>query len=210
MLRATLLNALDGGDASTLISDITAALGTAAPVALERATALYVWKGAWESALPASRHGGDRKSAAFREMDQSEKISFCSIASKATGLGERSIQLDIALAEDLGPASIKRLWDSPIKDNGAALKAVAKLDEVSRACLYTVWVDNPKLGFGAAMQAARLRAAEDTDEASFRALVAGWTRAGSKARRRFLDEIGVDKTEAAAVVASWRKRGTGN
>lgn len=207
MLGEALLAVLDGGDAGALIDEIEAALGTAPPKALERATALFVWKRAWEDGLLASRHGGDRKSAEWRQRDQSEKISFCSVAAASTGVGERSIQLDIALCEQLGSADIRRLWFSPIADNGAALKVVAALDRGGRDALFSIWTDNPTLGFGAAMTAARLRAAEDTEEAQFRALLGGWTRAGSKARRRFLDEIGLGKADTAVIVASWRKRG---
>jgi len=208
MLGDAILAALESGDATELVGEIQEALRTTVPPkALERAAGLYVWKKAWEIAVPASRHGGDRRSASYREKDQSEKLSFCSVAAAATGVTERLIQLDIQTAEQLGADGIKQLWSSPIADNGAALRAVAALDGIGRGALFAVWQDNPSLAFGAAMIAARLRAAEDTDEAIVRALVSAWARAGSKARRRFLDEIGLDKTSAAAVVADWRKRG---
>jgi hypothetical protein len=207
MLGDTLLSLLDGGEASSLLPEIERALSLSPPKALERATALYVWKRAWESALPASRHGGDRKSDRWRTQDQGEKISFCSVASAAIGVGERAVQLDIALCEQLGHAAIKRLWQSPIADNAAALKAVAALDEGKREHLFAVWNTQPRLPFGQAMLAAQLRVAEDTDEAQFLRLLDGWQRAGSKTRRRFLMEIGLDDQPATAVVTRWRKRG---
>jgi len=207
MLGAALLDLLDGGDASALVDGIAAALSTTPPKALERSAALLIWKRQWDSANTASRHGGDRRSHAFKSKDQDEKISFCSMAAKAIGMGERSVQLDVALAEQLGPADIKRLWGGPIHDNAAALKTVAALGVEARTTLFSVWADKPGLGFSAALRAARLREDADADEEQFGRLLDAWTRAGSKARRRFLDEIGVAPQEASTVIARWRKRG---
>jgi len=201
-----LLTLLDAAD-SDAIAAIPQALAVVPPKALERATALYVWKRAWESGATASRHGGDRRSARYRAEDQAEKISFCSIAAEATGLGERSIQLDVALAEGLGVDAIRTLWGGAIHDNAAALKAVAALDSDGRQALFGVWRDKPELSFKAAMASARLRAEQDAEEAAFARLFDGWTRAGSKARRRFLDEIGCDRDAADQLIAAWRKRG---
>lgn len=208
MLGSALLDLLEGGDASALVEDIAAALSATAPKALERSAALLVWKGQWESDAAASRHGGDRRSATFRtSRDQGAKFSFCSMAAQAIGMSERAVQLDVALAEQLGPADIRRLWQSPIHDNAAALRTVAALGAEARASLFGVWTTRPGLAFGPAMRAARLRQEQDSDEASFARMIDAWTRAGSKARRRFLDEIGFGPAEAAAVIARWRKRG---
>lgn len=203
-----LLSLLDEvGDVAT-VAHIPGALAIVPPKALERATALYVWKRAWESNAHASRNGGDRKSARYRAENQNEKISFCSIAAEATGLGERSIQLDVALAEALGADAIRALWAGPIHDNAAALKSVAALAPTGRDALFGVWRDQPNLSFKSAMSAARLRAEQDTEEAAFTRLLDGWTRASSRARRRFLDEIGCDAESAEKLIVSWRKRGS--
>jgi hypothetical protein len=202
-----LLAVLEDGDAKALLGQIETVLGTAPPKAIERAAALYIWKREWERQLPASRHGGDRRSSAYREKDQSEKISFWSVASAATGIGERAIQLDIQLIVELGTDAVRTLWSSQIADNAAALKTVAALEPAHRTRLFAIWNDNPKLGFGAAMLAARLRAADDSDEAAFERLLDGWTRASTKARRRFLMHLGVDAQAAEAVLVVWRKRG---
>jgi hypothetical protein len=197
--------ALRAGDVGELLADIQGAL-KAGPVALERAAALYIWKKKWEAALPASRHGGDRRSATYRKRDQSEKISFCSVASSATGLEERTIQLDIQLAEQLGPRHIEVLWDSSIRNNGAALKAVAKLGEYEREQLFSIWRDNPNLGLGAALIAARLRPEDDSEEAQFRTLLRAWENAGIKAVRRFFKEIKADEAAAEVLIATHRNR----
>lgn len=210
MLRDLLPNLIDDTapePAADILATIQTALSQVVPRAIERAAALYVWKRAWESLRPASRHGGDRRSARYGEQDQSEKISFSSVAAKAVGLTERAIQLDIALCEKLGTADIRRLWLSPIADNAAALKTVGELAPLQRDSLFSIWADNPRLGFAAAMQAAKLRAMADADEAHFLALVDGWQRAGSKARRRFCSHLGFSADAAEAVIATWQKRG---
>jgi hypothetical protein len=212
MLRDILPDLLDEGAAPQMPADdlldaIRTALSQVPPLAIERAAALYVWKRTWESLLPASRHGGDRRSARYTGQDQSEKIAFCSVAATAVGLSERAIQLDIALAEKLGAAAIRRLWTSPIADNGVALRAVSELAPLQRESLFSIWVDNPALGFAAAMQAAKLRARADADEGQFLSLVTGWQRAGSKARRRFLVHLGADEAAVESLIGSWQKRG---
>lgn len=207
-LGEALLGALDGdGDGTPLLEQITAALSVSSSSALVRAAALYVWKRTWERALPASRHGGDRKSAGYRERDQAEKISFCSVAAGTLGIGERAIQLDVQLAERLGAAGIKTLWHSPIADNAAALKTVAAMDEVNRALLYQTWAAAPELSFRAVLVKAQLRAEDDADEALFLRIVEGFTRANSKVRRRFLAEIGLGEADTDRLLRRWQKRG---
>lgn len=208
MLGPALLNLLDNGEADdALLAQIQQAFTLETPNALERATGLYVWRRTWETRFGASRRGGDRKSVSFREQDQSAKISFWSVAAKATALDERSIQLDVQLCETLGPAYIRRFWTSPINDNAAALRTVAKLDERGRDRLASIWQDNPKLTFSAAMVAAKLRATDDADETAFQRLLDAWSRGGAKARRRFLIEVGVEPAAAEAAVIASRKRG---
>jgi hypothetical protein len=208
-LGDTLLSVLDSGAADDhLVGQITESLQLTPPKALERATALYVWKRQWEARLPDSRHGGDRRSAEYRGRDQNEKISFCKIAAEIIGVGERAIQLDIALCEDLGAEAIRRLWTTPIADNASSLKFVAALDAPSRVRLFDAWAADPKRTFVQAVYAAKLRAPADTDEDGFQKLLDGWQRASSKTRRRLLDEIGVPAEAAEAVIAKWRKRGT--
>lgn len=208
MLGDQLLALLDDGDATALVATIASALkATTPPKALERAAALHIWKRTWEKELPASRRGGDRRSASYRELDQSAKIAFWSVAAQATGLAERSIQMDVALAEDLGPAYIRAFWTSPIADNALALRDVARREPQQRDLLIRTWSDNPKLSFAAALEAARLRERENTSEIAFQRLIDAWARAGSKERRRFLIEIGVEAKAAEAAITAARKGG---
>lgn len=209
MVSGSLLDLLDGGDASGLVDGIIDRLKgfASVPTVLERAAFLWVWKRDWQAKHPENHRGGDRKSLKYLENINAQSLRFDIEASAATGLQKRSIETDIALAEKLGPQSIRALWVSPIADNGAALRAVAKLDSTGRAALYAAWTVKPSLGFALAMREAKLRQDVDSEQEAFSRLLDGWTRAGSKARRRFLAEIGCDETAAAKLIAAWRKRG---
>ena len=187
------------------IEEIDAALLTRAPLALDAALLLVERKSAYERLYPEAAHGGDRKSERFREI-KTTSLSFCSDAAARLGLSERSIQRAVAMGEALA-SHAEALRTTPIVDNDAALRAFAALEAHGRAAVLGMWSDNPKLSFNAALTAARLRAEKDSEEAAFRALFSLWSRAGSKARRRFLKEIGVDREAAEAVIAAWRKRG---
>lgn len=131
------------------------------------------------------------------------------MAAEAIGIGERSVQLDVALAEQLGTADIRQLWASPISDNAAALRTVAALDTTARQSLFVIWKDTPDLSFASAMRAAQLRKEQDSEQAQFSKLLDAWQRGGSRARRRFLVELGLDDAAADGLVAKWRKGGAG-
>lgn len=189
------------------IAQIDAALLTRAPTALDEALLLVDRKAIYDALHPDAGPGGDRRSRTFQSETKTKTISFSSDAALKLGCTERLIQLKVAMGETLKPVA-EQIRQTPIVDNGAALRAFALLDEVGRAGLLAVWKDAPKTSFGNAMIAARLREKTSSDEAAFARLLDGWTRASSKARRRFLDEIGCPTDAAGALIASWRKRGT--
>jgi len=174
-----------------LLPELQALLTVQEPTALARSTALWAWKRLWEAEHPAARNGGDRKSPAYKAKNQTEKISFCSAAAERLGLSERAVRLDVQLAEDLGAPDIRQLWTSPIADNAAALRAVARFSTAERGWLFSVWRTSPALPFRRALVEARLRAEADSDEAKFLNLIKAWERAGGKVRRRFLAAIGI-------------------
>jgi hypothetical protein len=174
------------------------------PTALARATSLWAWKLIFEATHGKSR-GGDRKSRAFKE-NQSEKISFWFSAAQSVGCSERALQLDVKLAEDLGPQDIKSLWSTRHADNAAALRTVAKLQPALRSRLIAVIKDKPDLPFARALVDARLRVAVDSEEQAFQQFAGMWAPASSKLKRRILDHIGVTEGNAAVIVERWRKQ----
>lgn len=203
------LDLLDGavkGDAESLIETIATRLAIVAPIALERAASLYSWRRIWQAVHGADR-GGDRKSAAFRSKNQNEKISFCSEAAKRLGLTERAIQLDLQLADDLGPADIRRLWSSKIADNAASLRVIAALPAERRSSLYVIWTREPGLSFGDLLIKARLKAERDSEEEELRRLADAWSSASVRVRRKFLGQLGVHKKLIDAVLQPGKREG---
>lgn len=190
-MNDTLLQALDDNQRpeSALVRDIEAMLKIESPTALKRATGLYVWKRAFEAEHGTGR-GGDRRSEAARKRNQTANISFCSAAAERLGLSERAIYLDVALAEALGAADIRRLWSSKIVDNAAALRTVAGLKHEHRATLFKAMAAEPDASFATHLVCAGLKAERDSDDWLFSRLFDLWEDASVKVRRRFLQQIG--------------------
>lgn len=187
------------------IREIDDQLLTRAPTALDGALLLVERKSAYEALNPDAQHGGDRKSSRYREI-KTKSISFCSDAAERLGLSERAIQLAVSMGEAIAPYS-DQLRQTPIVDNAKALRDFAGLEARARDSVLRLWTENPKLSFSGALVAARLRSTPDSDETAFQTLVSAWSRAPSKARRRFLAHIDCDATEIEAIIAAWRKRG---
>ncbi len=163
--------------------------------ALDRAVFLAERKRLWEEAHPETKHGGDfrrksRKSADKNQVDNMATWSrFSADVAERTGLSERTIRRATALAADLGPELIARLRLSPIADNAAQLKALARLPaNFKSAALDPLASGAPSLK-AALKLVGMLPAQLPKDERDFRALVGTWSRAGAKARRRFLAHI---------------------
>ena len=172
--------------------------------ALDRAVFLAERKRLWEEAHPETKRGGDfrRKSLKTADKNQTDNMSVWSTFSKdvaeRTGLSDRTIRRATALAADLGPELIARLRLSPIADNAAQLKALARLPEhFKTAALDPLAGGAPSLK-AALKLAGMLPAQLPKDERDFRALVGAWSRAGAKARRRFLAHIKAAPTAGAA------------
>ena len=160
--------------------------------ALDRAIFLAERKRVWEAMHPDARRGGDRRSKARREAieRQSLPFGFSRAAAEAVGLSERTIRDAVALVEALGPEATRRLQGTPVADNAAELKALAKLDPTKRAKAVE------KLAAGEARLAGALKAAGlakpkvDGQEQLYRALISMWSRANAKTRKRFLAHAG--------------------
>jgi hypothetical protein len=152
---------------------------------------------------PDGTHGGDRKSHRFQEI-KTKSISFCSDTASRLGLSERAIQLKVSIGEALVEFA-DELRPTPIVDNEAALRQFAALEIPHRKTVLGMWRDNPKLSYSAALIAARLRHEADSEETAFQKLLDVWARSPSKARRRFLTEIGITPNAAEAAIVRARK-----
>ncbi|MEX2126930.1 MAG: hypothetical protein WD871_01630 [Xanthobacteraceae bacterium] len=194
-----------GGNAEALVDQIAVRLAVTAPVAVERAASLWAWKRVYESKHGKDR-GGDRKSAEFKAKDQNEKFSFCSVAAQRLGLTERAIQLDVQLAEDLGPADMRRLWDTCIADNGAALRTFAALASDVRAKVVARFKRQPHASWNDHLLYLDLKAERDSEEAAYRRLADLWASSSARVRRRFLLGIGVPDKSIAGVMQRLKSR----
>ncbi len=171
-----------------------AQLAVEGPSALQRCTLLLESQRLWDK-LHGRGRGGDRRSAGRNQSDKLSLWSFPDEAAQRLGLSRRSIFRDIALAEALGD-DLDELKNSKIARNAAALRVVATLGAGDRDRLLAALHEDPDQSFTAALRATGIRPDTDPDEALFRSLVAGWARANTKVRRRFLAHIGQASSKA--------------
>jgi hypothetical protein len=171
----------------------------AAPLALERATALAAWKKIWETVNPNRRRGGDRRSTSFR-TDVSKSNNWTLIAAERLRLGRSTILADVALCEQLGLPDVERLWDSPINNDGHALRQFAGLQPRQRDAVYRRMCAHPTQAWEDWLRAERLKPELASEDAQVNLLYDAWKAAGAKARRRFLAQIGFDSADADKVV----------
>jgi len=191
-----LLDALDGTPDDSLVRSIEAMLRIEQPTALARATGLMLWKRAWE-AVHGKQRGGDRKSPAY--TDKIKPKSFRFDAAERLGLSERAIELDVALAESLGAGDIRRLWNTKIADNAAALRTVATLPRDGRDALFKAMRANPDASWATYLEDAGLKAQRDSADDLFNRLYDLWSEANASVRRRFLKQIGATMDKGRAV-----------
>jgi ParB family transcriptional regulator, chromosome partitioning protein len=178
-------------DLTAQLEAIDRQLLTRSPCALDFSLLLCERKSVYEALYPETRHGGDRRSQAFRDF-KSNARSFCSDAAERLGVVERVVEKAVALGEAVRPFA-DTLRTTPIADNAAALRTFAIiLTEDARAGLLGAWSDNPRLTFKAALIAARLRVEERAEDVQFTRLVDAWTRASARARKRFMAEAGLE------------------
>jgi hypothetical protein len=81
---------------------------------------------------PETRHGGNRKS---KRQDVVLK-SFTADTAGKTGVAQRTVERDVALARNLDEATRDAIRDTPIANNKKELTALGKLtQQASDACL---------------------------------------------------------------------------
>jgi ParB family chromosome partitioning protein len=180
--------------------------------ALDRAIFLAERKRIYEELHPQVRHGGDR-----RRKVSSDQVamfatcpSFTADAMQKTGLGERSIQYAVRLAERLTPTIIAHLRASGVADNGAQLKQLVDIeDDTERLAVAAALA-----GGAANVERARVAAGfsaqrlDDPEERAFQSFLALWHRAGARTRQRITAHITQYDTPGPAARKA-AKRGDG-
>lgn len=146
----------------------------------------------WEMIYPEARHGGDRKSADYKEKNQTEIISVCSMVAQKRGMSERMVRNYARLARTINPDAMKAL-ESATKNrhlNYREIDAVARLSQEEQPKVAKLLAEFP----GYSVKHARMAAAghpepdrpEDDPNEVWRKLTPGFDRMPKAAKRRFL------------------------
>ncbi|WEK38645.1 MAG: ParB/RepB/Spo0J family partition protein [Candidatus Brevundimonas colombiensis] len=154
--------------------------------ALDRARFLSERKRLFEALNPAAKRGGDRRS------DQTANVavwSFSADIAEKTGLSERTVFRAVALIENLAPAAIARLRDTPLASNQAALEALSKQPhERQLAALDQLFAaENPAPSVNAAFDRLDGKAVKPAAELWATKTFDQFSRQSAKTKREFLD-----------------------
>lgn len=153
--------------------------------ALDRARFLAERKRLYEALNPAAKHGGDRRSDQVANM---AVWSFSADIAEKTGMSDRTVRRAVALIENLAPAAIARLRDTPLASNQAALEALSKQPhERQLAALDHLFAaDNPAPSVNAAFDRLDGKAVKPAAELKVSKLIDQWGRLGARERAEFL------------------------
>ncbi|MEC7796673.1 MAG: ParB/RepB/Spo0J family partition protein [Pseudomonadota bacterium] len=153
--------------------------------ALDRARFLAERKRLYEALNPASKHGGDRRPEQVAIM---ATCSFGEDIAEKTGLSYRTIARAVALIENLAPAAIARLRDTPLASNQAALETLSKQPhERQLAALDQLFAaENPAPSVNAAFDRLDGKVVKPAAELKVSKLIDQWGRLGARERAEFL------------------------
>lgn len=163
--------------------------------ALERAEALAELKRVHAVLQPASRRGGDRRSATARAAaNQGEIFSFSSEAAELTGLSRRAIEVAVAMLAGLSDATKARVRGSWIEGNQAALRALAGASEALQGRALDLLLTQPPQAdsIADALALAEGRRPPTTAEKLFASTLGNWARFSATQRSAFIDQNEAD------------------
>lgn len=156
--------------------------------ALDRAIFLAERKRVWEAMYPETAHGKAPKSLKNQGGNKVAKMAtrFSKEVEERTGLSERTVRRAVALAADLSPEIVRLIRGSYLENHAADLEKLRDLpfDEQLEAA------QNLASGKIKRLREHRPPARLPADEAQFQKLLDHWSRASTKARRRFARYIG--------------------
>ncbi|WP_048646571.1 ParB N-terminal domain-containing protein [Nitratireductor soli] len=171
--------------------EITENLNREALTKLERAESLAELKRVHEVLYPASRNGGDRRSAKVKaaRTDQNEIFAFCSQAAEVTGLSRRAIEVAVAILRGLTDASKARLRGSWLENHQAGLKLLSEqtAEAQERICDILFATPPEAATVADALALAEGRRLLSTAEKLFASTVGNWSRLSARQRADFLD-----------------------
>ena len=114
--------------------------------------------------------------------------SFSADIAEKTGMSDRTVRRAVALIENLSPAAITRLRDTPLASNQAALEALSKQPhERQLAALEQLFAaENPAPSVNAAFDRLDGKVVKPAAELKVSKLIDQWGRMGAKERGEFL------------------------
>jgi ParB family chromosome partitioning protein len=172
--------------------------------ALDRAIFLAERKKIYLRMFPEAAPGRARK----KQAGQHGRLSFARDVERRTGLSERTTNRAIELCATLAPEAIELLRLSPIADNSAQLKALAKLPadqqvEVARA-IFAKGLKTIRAGRADAGLIPRRKT--DRDDVGYRKFLGLWLRGSKKLRAEMIRYVR-EQDEYRALVAKASKGG---
>lgn len=154
--------------------------------ALDRARFLLERKRIYEALNPAAKLGANQWTPGFANLANPR---FTAEVAEKTGLSERTVQRACEIASRLDPETVRRLSDTPLARNQAALEALAKHPgERQRAALdHLLAEENPARSVAEAFNRLDGRVEKVAAEAAhLTKAIDLWGRMGAKERREFL------------------------
>lgn len=166
---------------------------------LDRAVFLAAREEVYLRLHPEAAHGGDRKSAAFKDQVAIVSTrSFSEDVREKTGMSDRTIRRAVFIASKLAPDVRAALPGTELAKKQSELVALAQLGHgEQRQVLQLVQDAEAKVkNVGAAVKLMKgVRALGPAADEGFTALVAKWSRATPREREMFLEHLWLHKTD---------------
>ncbi len=151
--------------------------------ALDRGIFLAERKAVWEALHPETKKGV--KGAKAKHNSATDMLSFAESVAQRTGLSARTVRRAVALIDGLASEAVDLLRLTTMADNAAQLRSMARLDRDLQVRIAREIADGRARSIRDVVAPASKAAPDD-----FETLMKAWSRAGAKARRRFLATIG--------------------
>jgi len=173
---------------------------------LERAVALADLRRIYTRLHPETKRGGDRKSADFKQENQSANFAFCSAVVARSEIKRRAILQSAAIGDGLAASVIERLRGSAIEDNQRELELLSR--QAARLQVKIVGLllqaENPARTVAEAIGRIEGRTAADAQQKALSALVDRWGRMPKAARRAWVMALPEDQADELAGLLAQR------
>lgn len=158
--------------------------------ALDRAIFMAERKKIYEELYPETKHGGDRRSEGFDfQKDKNVHLKFTEDAAEKVGLGYKTIQRSIQIANSLQADTIKALRGTPEANNASKLLKLARMEPAKQSMAVGIYKETRDLG-DAINQAEGKKVKKAPDaEVKYAALVDAWKKAPKKSRLKFVELV---------------------